>query len=96
MFREKDVMMEVKAVCDSCGGTGLYVGMCEPKDTAVVCVRCGGTGCLTIRYKPFIHRSGKRGIHTVSLSRGSFILACGAKGKSISYAEFEAGKMPTE
>lgn len=86
----------VKAECGDCGGTGLYSGMCEKEGTAVVCLRCGGTGCEEIRFTPFERRKGRRGIHTVSLSRGSFIATgVGATGRSISYQEFQSGKMPT-
>jgi len=88
-------MESIQAVCDSCGGTGLYSGMCEKKGTAVVCISCDGTGCATIRYKPFVKRRQSRGIHTVSWSRGGFILTgVGAVGKSITYKEFAKGKFP--
>ena len=88
-------MSEVKARCSSCGGTGLYSGMCEAEGTAVVCLTCDGTGCQIIRYHPFEKRLGKRGIKTVSRSRGSFIVTgVGAVGASITYAEFQKGKMP--
>jgi len=82
--------------CESCSGTGLYSGMCEAKGIAVVCVRCDGTGCQKFSYIPFTCRKGKRGIHTVTLSRGQTMIAgCGPGGKPITYREFESGKMPS-
>ena len=86
--------LSVESECESCDGTGLYCGMAEPKGTAVVCLSCNGTGCRTIHYTPFSRRKEKRGVHTVSLSRGSFILNCGPGGKPVSYEEFQSGKMP--
>ena len=41
----------VKAVCTSCGGTGLYTGFCEEKGHPVVCRSCKGTGCMEISYE---------------------------------------------
>jgi len=86
--------MKVKTECGSCGGTGLYRGMAEPKGVAVVCLRCGGTGCSEIEYMPFTERKRRDDVETVRLSRGSFILSCGPVGSSVTYAEFLAGKMP--
>ena len=44
---------EVKEKCQSCDGTGLYVGMAERDGAAVVCHTCRGTGCHT-----FMHEYG--------------------------------------
>ena len=88
-------MPTIKTECEACGGTGLYCGMCEPEGTAVVCICCSGTGCAEVQYKEFTVRKGKRGVKTVSCSRGSFILTgVGAVGDSISYQEFRDGRMP--
>lgn len=89
-------METVKAECSACGGTGVYSGMCEPEGTAVVCIRCNGTGCEEIRYRPFEQRKMRRGIHTVRRSRGAFIATgVGPAGKSVTYAQFQAGQMPS-
>ena len=50
---------EVDEVCESCHGTGLYVGMAERDGAAVVCHTCGGTGChhFVHEYEPFKHRA---------------------------------------
>lgn len=87
-------MAEVKAECGSCGGTGLYRGMAEPKGIAVVCLTCGGTGCKTITYTPFQARKPRSDVRTVQRSAGSFILDCGPVGHAISYQDFQNGKMP--
>ncbi len=87
----------VKAECGTCGGTGLYCGMCEPEGTAVVCLRCEGSGAETLSYTPFTRRKGKRGIKIVRNSRGTFILTgVGAVGGSITYKEFQEGILPGE
>lgn len=75
--------------CESCGGTGLYQGMCEKKDEPVVCLNCGGTGGVELSYTPYTGRKKKRGVKCVRLSRGNFILNCGGvDGTEMSYAEF--------
>lgn len=87
--------VKVEAECDSCDGTGVYSGFAEPKGVAVVCLGCEGTGCRILRYKPFKHRRRRKGIKTVRLSRGTFILTgVGPTGNSISYEEFWKGKFP--
>jgi len=93
--QKKGITRKVRAVCSSCDGTGIYSGFCEAKGTAVVCLNCDGTGCMVIQYKPFEKRRRRRGIKTVSLSRGNFILTgMGALGESVSYTDFFKGKMP--
>lgn len=80
----------VKAKCESCGGTGLYQGMCEGKGRAVVCVNCEGTGCVTITYEPFEGRKRKRGVQYIKFSRGTFLaVGVGGIGDAMSYVEFE-------
>lgn len=44
-------VFEVKQKCQSCGGTGLYVGLAERDGAAVVCHSCKGTGCTTFRHE---------------------------------------------
>lgn len=88
-------MASMKIECGYCAGTGLYSGFAESDGTAVVCQGCKGSGAEIFKYTPFTKRKGKRGIKTVSLSRGSFILTgVGAVGKSITYAEFQKGLLP--
>jgi len=56
---------EVKIVCTSCRGTGLYQGMCEKDDCAVVCCRCDGTGGVDFSYDEFKQRFTKPSIKRV-------------------------------
>ena len=58
---------KAKAVCEDCGGTGLYQGMAERDGAAIVCNTCKGTGCedICISYEPFVKRKLKRGIKRV-------------------------------
>ena len=89
-------MKSVLAECDSCGGTGLYEGMCERKGEPVVCLSCNGTGCNTIHFKPFERRRGKRGVKVVRVSRGGFI-ATGVGGipsTEMTYQEFLTKHVP--
>jgi len=75
--------------CRSCGGTGLYQGMCEGKGRAVVCLGCNGTGRDIIVYKPFTGRRRLRGVQQIGLSAGRLIAAgAGASHYPITYAEF--------
>lgn len=87
--------VRVKAVCNSCDGTGLYSGMCEPKGTAVICHTCNGTGCEVIRYTPFKKRRLRRDIEKVRDSRGRFLMSgTGPTGDAVTYKEFLQGKRP--
>lgn len=86
--------LSVKAVCQSCGGTGLYEGFCEPKGHPVVCLNCEGSGCSTFFYTPFVERKKKNGVKGVSLSRGTFILTgVGKVGEEVTYEQFLNGKL---
>jgi hypothetical protein len=87
-------METIKAVCPSCGGTGLYSGFAEKPGYPVVCLNCGGTGCMEINYEPFIERKIKKGVKGVSLSKGRFILTgVGGTGEVVSYDDFLKGKL---
>ena len=88
-------METIKAECKACGATGLYVGFAEPKGTAVVCLECDGTGCADITFTPFTRRKRKNRITTIHRSRGSFIATgIGPGARSVTYQEFEGGRMP--
>jgi hypothetical protein len=86
----------VKIVCQAgCGGTGVYMGFCEPRRIAVVCTGCDGTGCQTFYYKPFTKRINRKGVKEVRNSRGNFILTgVGPTGSSITYEQFKKGAKP--
>jgi hypothetical protein len=60
-------------VCQSCSGTGLYVGMAERDGAAVVCSGCKGSGKYAYRfeYEPFeARRPAPKGVERVHLARG--------------------------
>lgn len=58
---------EYECECESCDGTGLYVGFAERDGAAVVCSRCGGTGKQKnkIKYKTFDKKKERKGIKRV-------------------------------
>jgi hypothetical protein len=83
----------VKAVCGSCGGTGLYEGLFEKKGEPVICLTCDGTGCQDFEYEPFLTRKKMRGVKAVHFSRGTFIATgVGKTGKQMTYKEFLSDK----
>ncbi len=85
----------VRCECDACRGSGLYRGFCEGDGEAVVCVRCGGKGWVVIEYTEFTGRKRRKGVKTIKLSRGSFVLTgVGGHGESMTYAEFEERYKP--
>lgn len=43
----------IKVECDSCGGTGVYVGFAEPEGYGVICGSCGGRGYYVPKLKVF-------------------------------------------
>lgn len=63
----KKLTIEFYESCQSCGGTGLYVGLAERDGSAVVCHHCKGTGKFHFRreYEPFTARKVKADIHRV-------------------------------
>jgi hypothetical protein len=91
-------MIEVE--CGSCGGTGLYSGLCEGKGRAVICIRCSGTGCQKLEtaygnYTPFTGRKRRSDIQRVFRGGGTMIfMGAGPKGAGISYEQFWNGVMP--
>jgi hypothetical protein len=51
-------VIELNEKCQSCGGTGLYIGMGERDGAAVICTTCKGTGCHKFKheYEDFTER----------------------------------------
>lgn len=87
----------VQAECGACGGTGLYQGLAEAHraGVAVVCRACNGTGARDLRYVPFTARKPRPGVTAVYRSAGTLIVGpIGPTGAPITYAEFQAGKLP--
>lgn len=63
--------ISVSAVCRSCSGTGLYVGMAERNGAAVVCATCRGTGETSVAYEPFVERAAPpEKVTSVHVARG--------------------------
>jgi hypothetical protein len=60
-------IFEVDIECQSCGGTGLYVGMAERDGAAVVCCRCKGSGKFhhKFTYTPFVSRVKRKDVRRV-------------------------------
>ena len=86
-------IVEHDEVCESCGGTGLYVGMAERDGAAVVCDTCKGSGCFHFahEYTPFEHRKDRRGVRRVFQTNPGI---CIGEGNGHTLEEF--GGMPTK
>jgi len=63
-------IIEFDQECESCGGTGLYVGIGESDGAAIVCHTCRGEGHhqRKIVYRDFKFRAEKPGIKRVFLA----------------------------
>ena len=63
---ETEVVVEYKAQCELCDGTGLYAKD-ESAESAVVCPVCAGSGCKHVkdRYIKFTRRKVSKGIKRV-------------------------------
>ncbi len=57
--------IRIKHQCESCDGTGLYVGMAERDGAAVVCSSCKGKGWQESVFQPFTVRKKKPGVRRV-------------------------------
>jgi len=60
-------IIEVDEECQSCTGTGLYVGMAERDGFAVVCSKCKGTGKFHFvhEYEEFVRKGERHNIKRV-------------------------------
>ena len=58
---------EVKETCQTCSGTGIYVGMGEGPGAGIVCSKCKGTGCFHFihEYEEFQRRKERYDIERV-------------------------------
>ncbi len=86
--------------CSSCGGTGIYTGLCEGPGQGVVCKTCKGSGAIENKpsYKPkeFTGLVRRSDIERVYVGNGTLIFfGAGPKGAGVSYEEFFNGKMPS-
>jgi len=90
--RNPNAPVNVKAVCTSCKGTGLYAGFAEKDGAAVVCSSCKGTGCVEIHYTPFVKRNSIPPDIERVFERGFGV--CIGKGNGHKLEDF--GGMPVE
>jgi hypothetical protein len=87
-------ILEGDCQCDSCGGTGLYVGMAERTGAAVICVNCKGTGKVHIKetYKEFTERKKKKDVKRVYETAGGYCIThkdiTTPEGKIIHFSNF--------
>ena len=60
-------VIEIECRCQSCTGTGLYVGIAERDGAAVVCHTCKGTGCqhIKLEYDDFEGRQPRENVSRV-------------------------------
>lgn len=73
--------MQIKIVCDSCDGSGVYFGANEPEGVGVVCWHCRGLGFQKVEFSPFTSRKLLTTIKIVRLPQS-------AEGGEISYEKF--------
>ena len=88
---KKTITIEFNEVCQSCNGTGLYVGMAERDGAAVVCHDCRGTGCHKFhhKYEEFVIRKERSGVERVFQTNPGI---CIGRGNGHRLADF--GGMP--
>ena len=87
-------VIEYDEQCQSCKGTGLYVGLAEQDGSAVVCYSCKGTGChhAKIEYDDFEGRKDRIGIHRVFATNPGIVI--GEDGDNHQYRLSDFGGMP--
>jgi len=72
-------VIEFDCECESCKGTGLYVGMAEREGSAVVCHTCKGTGKThrKITYRDFEGRKKEPGVQRVVQANPGIVVGRG-------------------
>ena len=83
----------IERECQSCGATGLYVGIGERDGIAVQCHTCDGTGkeLVEIRWEPFVKRKGKRGVTHVLETNPGICASPGVVPGGIPYKDWFQG-----
>jgi len=86
--------IEFDEKCQSCNGTGLYVGMAERDGFAVVCYRCEGTGKFRFvhEYENFDVKSFLPNVSKVVECNPGIILGGDLDFGGMSYLEWLSGK----
>lgn len=66
---------EADIECQSCNGTGLYVGLCERDGAAVVCHTCKGTGKYHYKFTftKFIKRKNRNDVTRVFANSAGYV-----------------------
>jgi hypothetical protein len=82
--------IEFDQECQSCAGTGLYVGMAERDGAAVVCHTCKGSGKYHFRhsYNEFEGRKEKDGVERVYQANPGICIGKGGRGKEYKLSDF--------
>jgi len=79
--------------CESCGGTGVYVGFAEKDGAGMVCATCDGSGChkIVVNYAPFTKRKLTTKVKRVFARSCGYCHAAetytGKDGKTIEYSK---------
>lgn len=79
--------------CNSCNGTGLYVGVYERDGAAVVCYKCEGTGRTYIEnnYDRFAGRRTRKNVKRVFEHAGGHVISADdveVNGKAIPFSKY--------
>ena len=88
--------IEFDAKCESCNGSGLYVGMAEKDGAAIVCVSCKGTGKVheVITYEDFEKKKKRRGVKRVFKCNCGIGIGAGKTDKHGQISLEDFGGMP--
>jgi hypothetical protein len=85
-----------EVACDSCDGTGLYVGMAERSGAAVVCTNCNGTGKVEFKrtFKKFKNRKVRKGVERVYETAAGYCISAKdvttKEGQTLHFSRFGA------
>jgi hypothetical protein len=75
IIEDKDTYKIVgEAECESCSGSGLYIGIAEKDGAAVICSRCKGTGRQRVEfsYKKFTGRKDLKNVKRVYVTAAGY------------------------
>jgi hypothetical protein len=85
--------LEIIAECETCNGTGLYIGLAERNGLAVVCNHCNGEGYRKIEYKwkTFKEKKIIPNIKKVIKKNSGFVLTPELTSGGLKYVDWLAG-----
>lgn len=61
----------VRAICSTCGASGIKDGFVDEKGVGEICPRCGGEGSIEVHYAPFTKRRSLARAVTVRFANGT-------------------------